>query len=368
MVTRVRFAQFNISLSLPEKGAIKAQLLAQSQSRFIKLANIILKTEPDVLLLCEFDHPGDGGDDGALATFCRDYLTNNSSNPNKPLYPYTYCPPSNTGMLSSVSLHDLKEPSLPNDGIGFGFHHGHFSFVLLSKYPIETVHIRTWQHLLWKDFPSNSIPKNYYSSQALNELCLSSKNHCEIPIKIENQFISVLASHPTPPVFDGEEQRNKRRNKDELNLIKELLNPNTSILDDHGKRGGIPLDRPFVIMGDLNADPINGDGDTQVIRDLLSHERVNQSVSQGKLMPKSKGAQHARVWQPRKGTRTSWTHINGLRLDYVLPSAHLHAVESGVFWPDKNSADRGLICDEKGRERAQAGSDHRLIWVDIEIE
>ncbi|MCG7497788.1 endonuclease/exonuclease/phosphatase family protein [Vibrio sp. Of7-15] len=368
MVTKVRFAQFNISLSLPEQGAIKQQLLNQSHPRFKKLASIILKTAPDVLLLCEFDHPGEGGDDGSLDIFCRDYLTDHASNSNKPLYPYAYCPPSNTGLLASVSLHGEKIPSLPDDGIGFGFHHGHFSFVLLSKYPIDTNNIRSWQKLLWKNLPSHSIPENYYSPQALNELRLSSKNHCEIPITINDKQVSVLASHPTPPVFDGIEQRNKRRNKDELKLIHEMLDPASSVLDDSGRQGGLRLEQSFVIMGDLNADPINGDGETQVIRNLLSHKRVNQRVSHGSLMPKSKGAVQARVWQPRKGERASWTHINGLRLDYVLPSTDLNAIGSGVFWPAQGSSERALICDEKGRERAQAGSDHRLVWVDIEIE
>jgi len=32
------------------------------------------------------------------------------------------------------------------------------------------------------------------------------------------QVIHILASHPTPPVFDGVEDRNGRRNHDEIRL------------------------------------------------------------------------------------------------------------------------------------------------------
>ena len=56
-----------------------------------------------------------------------------------------------------------------------------------------------------------------------------------------------------------------------------------------------------------------------------------------------------------------------MRLDYVLPSADLDVISSGVFWPEKDHPLRQLVLDDNGREKPTAGSDHRLVWVDIEL-
>lgn len=81
--------------------------------------------------------------------------------------------------------------------------------VLLSKYPFDTENIRTFQHFLWKDMPDAYLPldpatgDNYYTDDELNVLRLSSKSHWDVPVKVgEKEVIHVLASHPTPPVFD----------------------------------------------------------------------------------------------------------------------------------------------------------------------
>ncbi|MGV2338699.1 MAG UNVERIFIED_CONTAM: endonuclease/exonuclease/phosphatase family protein [Planctomycetaceae bacterium] len=89
---------------------------------------------------------------------------------------------------------------------------------------------------------------------------LSSKSHWDVPVEIGNHVLHVLASHPTPPAFDGAEDRNGRRNHDEIRLWHDYLTPEASswIQDDSGKSGGLPADASFVILGDLNADPIDG--------------------------------------------------------------------------------------------------------------
>jgi len=46
-----------------------------------------------------------------------------------------------------------------------------------------------------------------------------------------------------------------------------------------------------------------------------------------------------------------------MRIDYVLPSATLKVVSCGVFWPGN---------DQPGQELIDV-SDHRLVWVDIEL-
>ena len=47
-----------------------------------------------------------------------------------------------------------------------------------------------------------------------------------------------------------------------------------------------------------------------------------------------------------------------LRVSYVLPSAGLAILASGVHWP---------LPDDPAAEEAEAASRHRLVWVDIEM-
>ena len=51
-----------------------------------------------------------------------------------------------------------------------------------------------------------------------------------------------------------------------------------------------------------------------------------------------------------------------MRADYVLPSTFGFIVKkSGVFWPQQNEDTYRLI------KNRQASSDHRLVWVDVEL-
>ncbi|WP_308810722.1 endonuclease/exonuclease/phosphatase family protein [Photobacterium iliopiscarium] len=361
----LRVAMFNISMSDSEPGKILALTTNPNITRLKRLAAIIQHAAADVILLCEFDHLGDGGDDGALAHFCDNYLAI-SQYGQKPIeYPYRLCPATNTGLLTEVDLNQDGMISLPADGMGFGHFHGNFGFVLLSKYPIQDNNVRSWQHLLWNTMPNTLIPRDFYSPEAVNILRLSSKNHLVVPIQRDKQVINLVCCHPTPPVFDGPERRNAKRNHDEIQLICDILDNAAYLEDDAGIAGGLALDQSFVVLGDLNADVTDGDGLKTPIKDLLNHPRIHQQVSHGVLTPKSIGGSEYRPWQRRKGCNNEWTHLGGMRLDYVLPSANLNVVKSGVFWPEKAHPLRQLMLDDKGREKPLAGSDHRLVWVDI---
>lgn len=367
LLQSLRVAVFNISMSASVPGQILEQTASKSDARLSRLAAIIQHTRPDVLMLCEFDHPGEGGDDGSVANFCRHYLECPQHQQQPIEYPYRYCPPTNTGLMSPYDLDGDGVLTLPTDGLGFGEHHGHFGFVILSRYPIDEKKIRSWQNILWQDLPGNVMPANYYSEQAESVLRLSSKNHVVVPVEVGSQIVHLLCCHPTPPVFDGDEKRNARRNHDELKLVTDIINSASYLRDDNGRAGGLAAKDRFMVMGDLNADMVDGDGMKPAVRDLLLHPRLNRSVSTGKMTPKSLGGRFTIPWQQRKGRGTEWTHISGLRLDYVLPSSNLMVSQTGVFWPDKKDPLRYLICDERGRDRPQAGSDHRLVWVDIAL-
>jgi len=126
----IRFASFNVAMSADSETAILEQTATLDSLRFKKIAATIQSVRPDVLLLCL-----------------------------SPIhYPYSYCPSSNTGKLSPVDLNNDGIISLPEDGLGFGLFHGHYGFVLLSKYPIKTDEIQSWQTLLWQQMPNSLLP------------------------------------------------------------------------------------------------------------------------------------------------------------------------------------------------------------------
>ena len=170
--------------------------------------------------------------------------------------------------------------------------------------------------------------------------------------------LHVLASHPTPPVFDGDEDRNGCRNHDEIRFwVDYLAGPSsTHLVDDEGNKGGIDQQEAVVIMGDLNADPADGDGRQDAIRSLLGHPRLQDPMPEsagGLEASKTNGDQDG---DPKHDT-ASFGRNGNMRIDYVLPSQELRLKDAGVFWPPRDDKDRKLI----------SASDHRMVWVEVEI-
>ncbi|MDQ3106173.1 MAG: GAF domain-containing protein, partial [Actinomycetota bacterium] len=59
-------------------------------------------------------------------------------------------------------------------------------------------------------------PGRRYSQAERDVLRLSSKSHWDVTLNIGGTLVHALVSHPTPPVFDGTEDRNGKRNHDEI--------------------------------------------------------------------------------------------------------------------------------------------------------
>jgi endonuclease/exonuclease/phosphatase family metal-dependent hydrolase len=183
-----------------------------------------------------------------------------------------------------------------------------------------------------------------------------------VPVQTPAGVVHLLAAHPTPPVFDGPEDRNGLRNFDEIRLWSEYLTPGDKpwLCDDAGHCGGLAPDARFVIAGDYNADPYDGDGLSGAMAQLLSHPRVDAS-----FVPRSEGAREAAAKYaiPRRGAPSAHTgdfgpKVGTLRLDYVLPSRSLRVVRGAVSWP----ASGVLPFDPT------TASDHHLVWLDLVLE
>jgi hypothetical protein len=290
----------------------------------------------------------------------------------KPIhYAYSYQPPTNTGMPSGFDLDRDGRTDQPGDAFGFGKFPGQYGFVILSNLPVLSAEIRTFQYFLWKNMPDANLPtipetgQSYYSQEALSVFRLSSKNHVDVPLQVGKEKLHLLVAHPTPPVFDGPEDRNGKRNYDEIRMLADYISgPKASayLVDDKGRSGGMNPRESFVIMGDLNADPLDGDSYQQAILQLFNHPRINGAVTRGSFVPSSQGgvanSQNNERLNGQKGNPAHDTAFWGLRVDHVLPSLSLEVKGSGVFWP---------LAGEVGNEWIQQGaaSDHLPVWVDL---
>jgi hypothetical protein len=259
-----------------------------------------------------------------------------------------------------------------------------------SKYPIRFDQIRTFRNFKWKDMPgallpddaATPAPADFYSPAELAVLPLSSKSHWDIPIRIRDKTVHFLVSHPTPPVFDGPEDRNGRRNHDEIRLWADYVRPSAGsyIYDDAGRTGGLRPGAFFVIAGDQNSDPLDGDSVPGSAQLLLDNPRINSTVT-----PASAGAVEAAMLQgganlthrsdPQFDTADFSDSAPGnLRADYVLPSKALRIRDAGVFWPVRTDPlfrltgvfDFSRLDDFPGANGFPS-SDHRLVWVDVRV-
>lgn len=372
----VRFATFNASLNRNFEGQLVADLSTPGNAQAQAVAEIIQRTRPDVLLINEFDYVEDGT---AAELFQENYLSVSQQGADPIDYPYFFVAPSNTGIPSGFDLNNNGVVGGPDDAFGFGFFPGQFGMAVYSRYPIDYGAIRTFQTFLWKDMPGALLPDDpntpepadWYSPEELEVFRLSSKSHWDVPIRIGARDVHFLVSHPTPPVFDGPEDRNGTRNHDEIRFWADYISPGRTssyIYDDDGVRGGLKPGSMFVIAGDQNSDPLDGDSIPGSIQQLLDHPLVNTTVT-----PSSEGAVEASELQGG----ANLTHLSdpafdtadfadgspgNLRADYVLPRVNLRIQDAGVFWP--------VLSDPLSRLTGVfpfPSSDHRLVWVDVDV-
>jgi len=375
----IRFASYNASLNRFNAGDLINELATPGSAQPAAVAETIQRARPDVLLINEFDY--DVGE-VAASLFQENYLAVSQNGAAPIHYPYRYVAASNTGVPSGLDLDNDGSIDGPGDAYGFGFFEGQFGMLVLSRYPIQNKKIRTFQNFLWKDMPGALLPDDpatgdpadWYSAEELEAFRLSSKSHWDVPVHVKGRTIHVLASHPTPPVFDGAEDRNGTRNHDEIRLWADYVGTRAQghyIVDDKGRRGGLRPGSTFVIMGDLNADPYDGDSTGNAALQLLDHPAIDSG-----LIPASLGGVEAalRTGGANDLHRGSSAFDTGdfndaapgnLRVDYVLPSKRgLAPVCGGVFWPQSGE----VLFDRLAGDFSFPASDHRLVWMDMKLE
>lgn len=368
----VRFATFNASLNRAEEGELVADLSTPDDRQAAAVAEIVQRTRPDVLLLNEVDFV----EGGKAVDLFRDHYLEVPQQGARPIrYRYSFVAPSNTGIPSGHDLDNDGTVGGGNDAFGFGLFEGQYGMAVLSRYPIRERQVRTFQEFLWKDMPGALLPDDpttpepadWYTEEELEDVRLSSKSHWDVPVRVGGRTVHFLVSHPTPPTFDGVEDRNGTRNHDEIRFWADYVRGRGYMYDDAGRRGGLERGASFVVAGDQNSDPLDGDSVPGAIDQLLDAPRVQdpRPSSQGAVEAAERqgGANAEHEGDPALDTADfADTQPGNLRVDYVLPSRPLRVKGAGVFWP--------LPSDPMSRLTGEfpfPSSDHRAVWVDVRV-
>ncbi|MCW1925668.1 choice-of-anchor J domain-containing protein [Luteolibacter arcticus] len=414
----IRVATFNTAMNSDDingnagdANALGTALASGTHPSIKKVAEVIQRVRPDIVLLNEIDLVYSGQNFDAAGTLARVNLlrTNYLGVPQvagltSVQYPYEFIGGTNTGLKAGYDLrNDGVTDTTPgdqgygDDSFGFGQFPGKYGFVVLSKYPIDAANARTFQKFLWKDMPGALLPEDpadtdgngntasFYNADELKVFRLSSKSHWDVPVIVRGQPLHLLCSHPTPPVFDDGETLthmvktgspatfadwNGLRNNDEIRFWADYVNPaNDDYIYDDSQitvtgadaagnelytgipSGGLGANKRFVILGDLNADPVDGDSSFEGSNALLGSALVDTS-----LTPESTGAlQQVPASFNNESTKTSSFN---LRADFALPSAWgFDLNQSGVHWPRTDHATVYLLD----------ASDHRSVWLDLDL-
>ena len=332
----IRFATFNVALAGSAPGDIVARLEFGSDRQAQLSAEVIQRVRPDVLLIQELDRDDAGQ---ALKYYVERYLESAQHGLAPLAYPYRVLLPTNTGVATGVDLNadgliGAQGTLYALDAKGFGYYPGQYAFALVSSLPLGKA--RTFTDVLWSAMPGHRMPAGM-SDAVRAVMPLSSKTHALIPVEVAGGPITVVAAHPTPPI----RVESVPRNADEIRLLVDLLHEARSryAADDEGVVGGLPGGSFAVVMGDLNADPASESSDALngAIRYLLDDPAV--------IDPKPTSPH---------GLLTAKFSRSMMRVDYVVPTANLEVLQSGVFWPEDG-------------DRLNEASDHRLVWVDVRL-
>ncbi|MEM6439214.1 MAG: endonuclease/exonuclease/phosphatase family protein [Pseudomonadota bacterium] len=360
----VRVAVFNASLSRNGAGlALKA--IVDRDAQPLAVAAILRAVRPDIVAILELDHDPEGQALTALASLLAEPGEGGAPGLD---YPHLFTAPPNTGYPSGYDLDGDGAAAGPDDARGWGRYPGHYGMAVLSRLPLEQGAIRTFRTLPWAAMPGHLMPEGHFPAAAEPDLPLSSKSHWDVPARLpDGRALHLLISHPTPPVFDGPEDRNGRRNHDETRFWVDYVSGEGWMTDDQGRGGGLASEAPFAVLGDLNADPFDGDARREALEALLAHPRVQDP------RPRSEGAVAAARAQGDANARqrgdpafdtADWRDSPGpgnLRVDYVLPSRDWEVTGAGVFWPAPGAPMASLMAGG----RRPASSDHRLVWADL---
>ncbi len=294
---------------------------------------VIAATDPDIVILTDFDYDFDNR---ALGLFAL-----------QSGYPHHFALLPNSGLATGLDMDGDGYLGDGSDAQGFGKFAGDGGMAILSRIAIRGA--QDFSDVLWGDLAGARWPMiadEAFPSQAVFDVQrLSSTGHWAVTFAPDTgPPFHVVTYDATPPVFDGPEDRNGLRNRDELRLA-------------HHIASGLTGD--FVVAGNANLDPVDGQGYTGAMAAFLAAGLIQDPA------PRSAGAGLAadpdHRGDPSLDT-ADWPDDGpgNLRVSYVLPSMGWTVADAGVFWPAPDDPDAALL----GKDGLLAGP-HHLVWVDV---
>ncbi len=329
----LRLATWNAELSRFGPGLLLRSLEGNKDPQAAAAVAVIGALNADVILLTGIDYDARGAAVQALA----DRLAKAGHR-----YPYTLALRPNTGIATGLDLDGNGKRGEAREAQGYGRFAGQAGMALLSRLPILTDQVQDYSAFLWHDLPGNLMPQGTPAEvRAVQRL--STAGHWAIPVQLpDGRALTLLAWYATPPVFDGPEDRNGRRNHDEAAFWLHLL------------AGDLPFaapQPPYVLLGQPNLDPMDGEGLPAALQALLASPRLQDPAPRG-TNPRQDAGQHG---DPALDTAL-YDKIGGLRVEVILPSPDLTVTASGVLWPPEADPLTPAL---------QAASHHRPVWVEL---
>ncbi len=328
----LRVATYNVDLARQGPGLLVQDLVSGDDPQITALLRVLVALDADVLLLTDVDY-----DAGLVAL---GLLADALAAAGAP-YPHRFALRPNTGDQTGFDVDGNGRVGDPRDAQGFGLFAGQGGMAILSRLPVDAAGVRDFSGYLWRDLPA-SLGTDAADLAAVQRLATT--GFWDVPVLTDTGPLHLLAWHATPPVFDGPEDRNGRRNHDEAAFWRLMLD------------GALSLpapDAPFILLGDANLDPNDGDGLRDGIAALLAHPALQDPAprgTDGREEPDHAG-------DPALDTAL-YAEIGGLRVDLVLPGAALEVAGAGVLWPPETDP---LAAD------LAAASRHRPVWVDLTL-
>ncbi len=337
----LRIATLNAELTRDGPGLLLRDILHGQDAQIAALAQVVTRIAPDILVLQRVDYDLELRALSAL----RDQLSHAG-----PHYPYLFARRPNTGWQTGHDQDGDGRLGEPEDAQGFGRFAGMGGMAILSRFPLDETRMQDFSALLWRDLPGATLPQRdgqpFPSAAAQAALRLASVAHWIVPVRHPNGPLHLMAFHASAPVFDGPEDRNGLRNRDQLRFWPLFLD---------GAFGPAP-ERRFILVGSANQDPEDGEGRKAGIRGLLADARLTdpRPMRDGPA-PDVPGHRT----DPRLDT-VAWPGPDPghLRVSYILPSKDWQIVASGIHWPPE---------DTPAGATAATASRHRMVWVDLRM-
>ncbi|MEM7491666.1 MAG: endonuclease/exonuclease/phosphatase family protein, partial [Pseudomonadota bacterium] len=242
-------------------------------------------------------------------------------------YPHGLAPRPNSGRPSGFDLDGNGRLDEARDALGYGRFTGDGGLAILSRVPLgpATDHGPLWVEV--SDVAADLLPEG-----AGAVVPLATVGQWTVPVA----GLTLIPMAAGTPVFDGPEDRNGLRNRDELALVARLA---------------ASVDRP-VVLGRANVDPMDGEGVREGVQTLLAHPALQDPAPRGEG-----GGGEGHLGDPALDT-AMWEGPGPLRVDYVLPAAPLEVTGAGIVWPAPG---------DPFREVVEAAGSGRLVWVDVAL-